>query len=67
MHAEDLLLDQCSNGETVKGVGESFPEPDVEPPFAFVVESIDSVDLGVLVVTSQQRDSVGIFNFVGEK
>lgn len=37
------------------------------PPFAFVVESVDAVDGGALMVASEEEEVLGIFDFVGEK
>lgn len=35
MAAEDLLVDDSSNGEAVKAVGEGLPQFDVEPALAW--------------------------------
>ena len=42
MAAEDLLVDDSSDGEAVEAVGEDLPELDVEAPLALVVEAIYS-------------------------
>lgn len=40
MNAENLRGDDCSDRETVENVDESFPNLDVAPSFALVIESI---------------------------
>ena len=42
MTAEDLLVDDGSDGEAVEAVGKDLPELDVEAPLALVVEAIYS-------------------------
>ena len=42
MAAEDLLVDDSSDGEAVEAVGKDLPELDVEAPLALVVEAIYS-------------------------
>lgn len=53
MAAEDFLIDDGSNGQTVEAVGERLPELDVVAPFALVVEAIDAVDGRTFVVAPQ--------------
>lgn len=50
MHANDFLIDDCCDWHHIENVGEYFPEFQVVFPFAFVVESINSVDTSALVV-----------------
>lgn len=52
MHSEDLLIDDGSNGQAVKAVGESLPQLDVVPPLALIIEAVDAVDGSALVVAS---------------
>jgi len=65
--AENLLVDDGCNGETVEAVGERLPELDVVPPLAFVVESVYPVDAGALVVSAEQEEILGILDLVSEK
>jgi hypothetical protein len=44
VHGENLLVDDCSNGQAVEAIGKCLPELDVVSPLAFVVESIDAID-----------------------
>ena len=48
--AEDLLLNDGGDGQAVEAVGEDLPELDAVAAFALVVEAVDPVDAGRLVV-----------------
>jgi hypothetical protein len=52
VHCENLLIDDCRNGQAVEAVCESLPKLDVIPSLAFVVEPIDAVDGSAFVVAA---------------
>ena len=55
VHAEDLVVDDGGDGEAVEAVGEELPEADAEAALALVVEAVDAVDGGALVVAPEQE------------
>jgi hypothetical protein len=65
VHCENLLIDDCCNGQAVEAVRESLPKLDVIPSFAFIVESIDAVDGSAFVVAAQDEEIFGVFDLVG--
>ncbi len=65
--AEDLLVDDGRHGQTVEAVGEGLPELDVVAALALVVEAVDAVDAGALVVAAQQEKVLREFDLVGEQ
>lgn len=67
MHAEDLLVNDGSDGETVEAVCERLPELDVIAALALVVESIDTVDGRALVVTTENEEVLGVLDLVREE
>ena len=67
MHGEDLLIDDSRNGETVEAVRESLPQLNVVPPLALIVETIDTVDGGALVVTTENEEVLGVLDLVSQK
>lgn len=67
MHGEDLLIDNGGNGQAVEAVGESLPKLDVIPPFALIVETVDSVNRGTLVVATKDEEVFGVFDLVCEE
>lgn len=67
MHGEDLLIDDGSNGEAVEAVGEGFPQLDVVPSLALVVEAVNAVDRGALVVAAQDEEVFGVLDLVCEQ
>jgi hypothetical protein len=67
VHGEDLLVNDGSDWETVEAVGEGLPELDVVSTLALVVESVDSVDGGTLVVTTEDEEVLWVFDLVGEE
>jgi len=67
MHGEDLLVDYGGNRQAVKTIGKSFPQLDIIPTFAFVVESIDSVDGSTFMIASQNEKILGVLNLVGKE
>ena len=74
MAAEDLFIDNSREREAVEAVCKRFPELklvkiywgcsksylDVIPTFAFVIETVDSVDRGALVITSEKEEVLGV-------
>lgn len=64
MHSEDLLINDGGNGEAVKAVGESLPELDVVSALAFIVETVDTVDRGTLVVSTQNEEVFRVLDLV---
>lgn len=68
MHAEDLVIDHCSDGEVVEDFGEG--TPDVERAVfadALIVEAVDLSDESGLVVASEQGDPVLVAHLEGQQ
>jgi hypothetical protein len=64
MHGEDLLVDNGSDGQAVEAIRERLPQLDVVAALAFVVEAIDTVDRGALVVASEDEEVLGVLDLV---
>lgn len=67
MHGENLLVNDGGNGEAVEAVGEGLPELDVVSALALIVESINTVDRGALVVTAENEEVFGVLDLVGKE
>jgi len=65
VHAENFFINNSSNRKTVETISESFPELDVIASLALVIETIDSVNRGTLVVSSEKEEVLRVLNFVG--
>jgi hypothetical protein len=64
MHGENLLVDNCRDGQAVEAISECLPELNVVPPLAFIIEAIDTVDGGTFVVTTENKEVFRIFDLV---
>jgi len=65
MHAQNLLINNCGNWQTVEAICECFPEFDVVSSLTFIIEAVDSVDAGTFMVTSQKEEVLRILDLVG--
>jgi len=65
VHAENFFINNSSNRKTVETISESFPELNVIASLALVIETIDSVNRGTLVVSSEKEEVLRVLNFVG--
>jgi len=53
MTAEDLLINDGCNGQTVKTICECLPQLYVVSSLALIIESIDTIDAGTLMIAPQ--------------
>ena len=67
MHAQDLVVDQGSYRQAVEAVGEDFPQLDTVAALALVIEAVNAIDRGALVVAAQQEKVLWVLYFVGQK
>jgi hypothetical protein len=67
MHTEDLFFNDGSNWEAVEDVAKRLPSLLAESLEAFVVESELPVDIGALVVASEEEEVLWIFDFECEQ
>ena len=67
MHAEDLLVDESSNGQTIEDITENSPESDWVSTFALIIEAIDTVDLSTFVVAAQQEKVLRVLDLVAQE
>ena len=67
VHGEDLLVDDGGNRQAVEAIGECLPKLDVVPSFAFIIETIDSVNGGALVVPTEDEEIFGVLDLVCEE
>jgi len=83
MNAEYLGGNNGSNGKAVENVYKGFPRLDITSSFAFIVEAVycklgqnyikevglmrTSCDIGTLMVSSQEKEVLGILNFVTQQ
>ena len=64
MSSKNLLVYNGCNRKAIDGVAEGLPQLDVIPPFAFVVESVDSGNGCAFVVAAEQEKIFRIFHLV---
>ena len=67
MHGENLLVDDSSNWQAVEAVGEGLPQLDVVAALALIVEAVDAVDGGALVVATEDEEVLWVLDLVGEE
>jgi hypothetical protein len=67
VHCEDLLVDDCCNGQAIEAVRERLPELDVVSSLALIVEPIDSVDGRAFVVAAEDEEVFRVFDLVCEE
>ena len=67
MHSEDLLVDDGCNWEAVEAVCEGLPQLDVVSSFAFIVESVNTIDRSAFVVSTKDEEILWIFDLVCQK
>ena len=67
MHCEDLLVDDCCNGQAIEAVRECLPELDVVSSLALIVEPIDAVNGRAFVVATEDEEVFRVFDLVCEQ
>jgi len=67
VHGEDLLVNNGRDRQAVEAVGESLPQLDVVSSLALIVETIDTVDGGTFVVTTQDEKVLRVLDLVGKE
>lgn len=67
MHTNNLIINNRRTRQAVEGVAELLPDLDGEPATALVIEAVDAVDSGALVVAAEDEEVFGVFYFVGEE
>jgi hypothetical protein len=65
VHGENLLVNDSGDGQAIEAVRKCLPKLDVVAALAFVIEAIDTVDRGALMVTSENEEVLGILDLVG--
>jgi hypothetical protein len=63
VHAEDAIGDDCGDGKEVERIRDDLPCLDGQSSFAFVVKSIEFVELAGLVVSPQQEEVAWVSDF----
>lgn len=64
MHSEDLFINDRSNWQAIEAVCECFPQLDIVPSLALIVESVNAVDGGALVVSTEDEEIFRVLDLV---
>lgn len=67
VHGEDLLVNDGCDGQAVEAVRKCLPQLDVVPALALIVETVDAVNRGALVVATQNEEVLGVLDLVGQE
>jgi len=67
MCAEDLLVNNSADGETVKTIGEGLPQLYVVASLAFVIKPVYPVDAGAFVVAAEDEEVLRVFYLIREQ
>ena len=67
MHAQNFLVNQRCNGQTIEAVCERLPYSDIQASLALIIEAINSVDLAGLVIAAEQEEVLWVLDLVGKE
>ena len=65
MYTKDSFCNNSSHWKIVERISYCFEDFNVKFSFALIIKSINLIELARLVISSQQKESSGISNFVG--
>lgn len=66
MHTDDFVINNSRTGEAVKSIAECLPQLDTETTTTLVIESVDPVDSGTLVVTSEDEKVFRVLDLISK-
>jgi len=64
MHGEDLLINDSGNWQAIEAIRKCLPQLDVVTSLALIIETVDSVDGSTFMISSQDEEVLGVFDFV---
>lgn len=64
MHAKDLLVYKSGNRQTVKAVSKYFPDTNIKPPLALIIEPIYTIDGCAFMVAPEKKEVLSVFDLV---
>ena len=64
MHAENFLINHSCHGKAIEYITEYAPQSDRKATLALIIKAVDSVDLGTLVIASEQEKVLWVLDFV---
>ena len=67
MHAEDLVVDEGRDGHAVEDILELLPDANGISALAFIIESVNTIDLATFVIASQKEEVLLELGLVGKK
>ena len=67
VHANNLIINDRTAGQTVEGVAKLLPHLDRETTTAFVVKAVNAINAGALVIPPQEEKVLGVLDFVGKE
>ena len=66
MHAKNFFINQSCDWEAIETICENFPKLDAVATLALIVKSINAIDRGTLMVSSQKEEVFWVLDFVGK-
>jgi hypothetical protein len=67
VHTNNLIINDRTARQAIKGIAELFPHFDRESTTALIVESIDAVNARALVVAAQEEKVFGVLDLVSKE
>lgn len=67
MHTANLIINDGTAREAVEGVAELFPQLNRKSTTTFIIKSINAVDSGTLMVSTENKKILWVLDFVSEK
>lgn len=64
MHSEDLLINNRGDRQTIETVRECLPQLDIVASLAFIIEAVYTVDRGAFVITTENKEVLGVLDLI---
>lgn len=67
MHAENLLINKCCDGEAIEAISEGLPQLDVIAALALIIKSVNTINGCALVVATEEEEVLRVLDLVGQE
>lgn len=67
MHAQYLFIDEGSYRQAIEAVRHGLPQTNAVATLALIVEAVNAIDAGGLVIAAQNEELIGVAYFEGQQ